>query len=107
MRHNSGAVSHVTRGGVTHYGGAVSGVLIDSNNGSGTDTGVVTWNTTHVSYQGHVWLVSDVNLPTTLLAWATLCCVWLHWVVITSSQSSIVVTSTCVAQTVLATRLHQ
>ena len=49
MRHNSGALSHVTRGGVTHYGGAVRCVLIDSNDGSGTNTGIVTWNTMHVS----------------------------------------------------------
>ena len=46
---HSGAMSHVTGARVTHYRGAVSGVLIDSNNSSGADTSVVTWNMMHVS----------------------------------------------------------
>lgn len=44
VRHYSGAVSHVTGGRVTNYGGSVSGVLIDSNNSSGSNTGVVSCN---------------------------------------------------------------
>ena len=46
---HSRAMSHVTRAGVTHYRGAVSSVLINSNNSCGAYTSVVTWNMIHVS----------------------------------------------------------
>ena len=46
---HSRAMSHVTGTGVTHYRGAVSSVLINSNNSCGAYTGVVTWNMIHVS----------------------------------------------------------
>ena len=50
VRHHSGAVSDVSGGGVTNNGGSVSGVLIDSNNSSGANTGVVSCNIS----SGHV-----------------------------------------------------
>ena len=46
---HSGAMGHVTGARVTHHGGAVSCVLIDSDNSGGADTSVVTWNMKHVS----------------------------------------------------------
>ena len=46
---HSRAMSHVTGARVTHYRGAVSSVLINSNNSCGAYTGVVTWNMMHVS----------------------------------------------------------
>ena len=49
VREDGGAMSHVTGAGVTHYRGAVSSVLINSNNSSGAYTSVVTWNMIHVS----------------------------------------------------------
>ena len=44
VRDDSGAVSDVSGGGGADNRGAVTCVIIDSDNSGGADTGVVTWN---------------------------------------------------------------
>ena len=60
-----------------------------------------------IIYSNHTWAPTLVSWPTMLEVWVTVCVVWWQFVVRTSLQSSIAVTSTWIAHTVCATRLGE
>ena len=60
-----------------------------------------------IIHSNHTWAPTLVSWPTMLEVWVTVCVVWWQFVVRTSLQSSIAVTSTWIAHTVCATCLGE